>query len=109
MAKVVCEACSSEKIVVVNEMIERPGKEGTVFFSVIFALAIVCALVGFYFIATPPVSRGIIGATIIGYSILAMIMIWLFRLLQPFRYKNKTKCICLECGHTWYLGKEDKE
>ena len=25
------------------------------------------------------------------------------------RYKNKTKCICLECGHTWYLGEDDNK
>lgn len=109
MAKVVCKECSSDRIVVVNEMIERGEKEGTLFFSLIFTLAIVAVIVGFALMLTPPVSKGIIGLTIAGYALGVIILTWFFRLLQPFRYKNKTKCICLECGHTWYLGEENQQ
>lgn len=109
MAKVVCKKCSNEKIVVVNEMIEQPKKEGYWFFALITTIAIIAIIIGFSFLTQPPVSRGVIGLTIMGYSLLIIVVTWFFRLLQPFRYKNKTKCICLECGHTWYLGEDDNK
>ena len=46
MAKVVCKSCESEKIVVVNEMIEQPNKEGTVFFGFLYVIGCIGALLG---------------------------------------------------------------
>lgn len=105
MAKVVCKRCESDKIVVVNEMIEQPDKEGSTFFGFLYLLGIIGIIIGLYVACI--YSPIIIGLSVFGYSLLFLICIGLFRLLQPFRYKNKTKCICLDCGHTWYLG-EDK-
>ena len=108
MAKVVCKRCESEKIVVVNEMVEQPNKEGNGFFDFLYTISIISAIIGLIMIVAPNIVKGFIGAYILAGSILFIILIYIFRLLQPFRYTNKTKCICLNCGHTWYLGEENE-
>lgn len=107
MSKIVCSNCNSNNIVVVNEMIEKPEKEGQGFFTflyIIFSLAIV---VGFFFIVSEDAIISAVGVYVFIGSILFLILTYIFRLLQPFRYENKTKCICLDCGDTWYL--DDKK
>ncbi len=106
MAKVVCKRCESEKIVVVNEMIEQPNKEGNGFFFFLYLIGCLAMFLGI-FLAFRNDYPKTVGLSIAGYALLFLIFTGLFRFLQPFRYKNKTKCICLDCGHTWYLG-EDK-
>ena len=110
MAKVVCKRCESEKIVVVNEMIEQPQKEGTVFFGFLYAIGYIGALLGLMGLSGGEVDSPsrLIGLYVLLGSISFLILVYIFRLLQPFRYKNKTKCICLDCGRTWYLDEENK-
>lgn len=108
MAKVVCKQCESDKIVVVNEMIEQPNKEGAVFFYILYTLGFIVFLVSLLMFSGEVEYRNPLRHILLGCSLFFLLMIYVFRLLQPFRYKNKTKCICLDCGKTWYL-EEEKE
>lgn len=107
MSKIVCSNCNSNNIVVVNEMIEKPEKEGAIFFSILHALSFIAIIVSFIFLVRGNVYEGTIALYVFIGSILFLILTYIFRLLQPFRYENKTKCICLDCGDTWYL--DDKK
>ena len=109
MAKVVCKKCSNEKIVVVNEMIEQPKKEGEWFFVILYTLCLIAFSISLLMFSGEVEYRNPLRHILLGYSLLSLVLIFIFRLLQPFRYKNKTKCICLECGHTWYLGEDNNK
>ncbi|MBQ7340364.1 MAG: hypothetical protein IJW43_05890 [Clostridia bacterium] len=107
MSKIVCPNCNNDKIVFVNELIEKPEKEGAVFFSLLRAVCFLVILISFIFFVRGEELEKIPALYVLIGSCLFLILTYIFRLLQPFRYENKTKCICLDCGDTWYL--DDKK
>lgn len=103
MSKVSCFNCDSDNIVIVNELIEKKEKEGAVFFAFLYAILYLVIFICFFILLKGNFVEGARALYVLIGSLSFLILVYIFRLLQPFRYENKIKCICLDCGSTWYL------
>ena len=103
MAKILCEKCSSEKISVVNELIEQKNNDNKSFFLVAYLASFVGLIVGVITLYNPYIFTQISPLTLLIGSFFLLLLTGFFQLMQPIKYINKTKCICMDCGHTWHL------
>lgn len=108
MAKVTCEKCGSEKIAVVNQIVEKKQKENTSFFLVVYLASLVGIIVGVITSMNPSIYTQIPPISLIIGSFFLLIITCFVQMLIPVKYENKVKCVCLDCGKTWFL-EEEKE
>ncbi len=113
-----CNKCNSEKIQVVSEMIQTDEKDGQGLYAFLYFISITALIVSFlFFIAGVDktnentfwqISEIITASKIFAFAFPTLVFTMLFKRLVPFKFQTKTKVVCLDCGHTWYLQEEQK-
>ena len=109
MAKILCEKCGSEKITIISQLIEQKNNDNKSLFLVSYLACLVGIIVGVVTMFNTTIYIQISPITLLIGSFVLLLLTGFFQAIQPIKYLSKTKCICLECGNTWYLDDGEKQ